>query len=267
MYVVGSAVLAVLLVFLEKTKVLKLHKTSSAIVAMVMTAAVAGLYFAEGARLLAAMGVKVTGLKGKEYEYVKIFGSTSKAAIVAKTILMIVCAVPSAAGLIYMAQALVRKAVIREGYEADNVYSARRAKASAARGLAAAVGMIGAFALMVILALPHLDELMQTMMIVLNPFILLIFCLLTFGIALIPLTGYFLVVNGVLFMVVSGLGAAALVLYILSVIFGISAAGSAVKSGAISKGRGTIYGLLSLLAGWNIVVFCSLKKEISKNAG
>ncbi len=265
MYVIGSALLAVLLIVLIKTGKLKLHKTSAAIAAMLMTAASAGLYFAEGARIPGALSAKLFGTNIKEIADVKMYGDTSKAAIVAKIILMIVCAVPVAAGIIYSVQALVRRAAVHEGYEADNVFNSRRAKASAAHGISASVLMIIMTALMVLLAYPHIDDLMKSMILV-NPVILLIFSLLTFGIAIIPLTGYFLAINGVLFMIVSGLGAAAVVLYILSVLFGISSVAGAAKSGAVSKGKSTIYGLLSLLAGWNILVFISLKKEISKNA-
>lgn len=267
MYVTGSAVLAVLLIVLVKTGVLKLHRTSAAFTAMLLTAAVAGMYFAEGARLLGAMGAKIIGAGSSELNGdVKMYGDTSKAAIVVKIVLMIVCAVPSAAGLIYMVRALVCKAAVREGYETDNAFGARCAGALASRGIVASVLMIIMTALMVVLAYPHLDELMGSMILV-NPVVLLIFSLLTFGVALIALGGYFLAINGVLFMIVSGLGAAALVLYILSVIMGISAAVRASRSGALVRGRWIVYVLLSLLAGWNIFAFISLKKEMSKNAG
>ncbi|MBP5268590.1 MAG: hypothetical protein J6Z29_08475 [Ruminococcus sp.] len=266
MYVVGSAVLAVLLVFLEKTKVLKLHKTSSAFIAMLLTAAVAGLYFTEGARLLGAMGVKIIGAGSELTGTAKAYGNTSKAAIVIKIILMIVCAFPSATGLIYMTKVLVSRAAVRDEFEDENAYEVRRAKAFANRGIAASLLMIVMTVLMVILAFPHLDELMGTM-ILLNPVILLIFSLLTFGIALIALVGYFLAINGVLFMIVSGLGAAAILLYFFSIVMGFFASGSASRSNSLPRGRWILYVLLSLLVGWNILVFISLKKEISKNAG
>jgi hypothetical protein len=266
MYVVGSAVLAVLLVFLEKTKVLKLHKTSAAIIAMLLTAAVAGLYFTEGARLLGAMGVKIIGAGSELTGTANVYGNTSKAAIVIKIILMIVCAFPSATGLIYMTKVLVCRVAESDEYEDGQDFEVMRAKAFANRGIAASFLMILMIALMIILAYPHLDELMGTM-ILMNPVILLIFSLLTFGIALIALVGYFLAINGVLFMIVSGLGAAIIMLYFFSIVMGFFAAGCASRSRTLQRGHWILYVLLSLMAGWNIFAFISLKKEIKNNAG
>ena len=261
---IALTVFSVLMIVLEKTKVIDITKKPAGIFTVFSLGAVAGLYFTEAARLIVAAAVKLSGYtfgnSGEKNEL--IFGSMSKAGLIIRLVLVTVCIVPCAANIIYMVQALIRRPV-RQDY-VGRTHSVMCAQRTAELGIAAVIFTYISLVVMVIGIIPYLDELVDTF-IMFPPLLLLIFTILTLGIALIPLVSVMISLNAYLILIVSGLSTAGIAFWAVSAALGIASAVRGGKCGAFTKGKAAAFGVLSVIPVWNIVSLILMKKELKKS--
>ncbi|MBQ8965617.1 hypothetical protein [Ruminococcus sp.] len=261
MFSIAAAVLAVVLIVLERTGKLNLQKKGGAFGAMLAAALMAGFYFADCARFIAALGVKFSGWTGDEGE-ARAFGSTSTGLLVVRGLLLLICIVPAAGGLIYTLQALVRKSAERELPRSDHFYGESRVKGLISRGTVAAIGFIAFMVIMVLCLLPYMDRLLASF-VIFNPMLLLFITVFTLGLALLPIVGLMISMNGMFMLLCFGIGSAGLVFYLFSAILSAAAAVLSAKYGLMQKSRAVLYGLLGLIPGWNLLALWLMKKDIS----
>ena len=254
---------SVLMIVLERTKKTDITKKPAGIAVIAELGVIAGLYCMELARLFVAAAMKIVNWENNSGdENVKlIFGNMSKAGIVIRIVLAMICIVPCIGNIIYMVQALIRRPT--EQVYVGKKHSLMCAERATGLGIAAVIFMYIAVAGMVIGVIPYLDEL-EASVIIVNPLMLLICAVLTLGIALIPLLSLLIAMNGYLILIVISLSSAAIMYWAISAALGISAAVRCAKCGVFTKGKAAAFGLLSVVPIWNMAAFVLIKKEIKK---
>ncbi|WP_295155401.1 hypothetical protein [uncultured Ruminococcus sp.] len=254
---------SVLMMVLERTKKLDITKKFAGTATVFSLGISAGLYCMELARLFVAAAMKIINweVNGNDENLELVFGNMSKAGIVIRIVLAMICLVPCTVNIIYMIQALVRRPV-QQIYVGEK-HSLMCVERSLWLGTAAVVFMVMSLAGMAAGIVPYLDEL-EASVIMVNPLLLLICAILTLGIALIPLLSLLITMNGYLILIVTSLSTAGMTYWLISAVMGISSSVRLAKCGVFTKGKAAAFGFLSLLPLWNTAGFVLMKRELKQ---
>ncbi len=258
------AILAVLII-LERMKKIRLSNLVGCSFMIISFSTLSGLYVVEFVKVLIALCVNVINLKDKRLEeFIPLYEDMSTTMVIIKLVLLVTLAIPFVIGMIYIIQAIVRRPVERKESEADAYYNIRCGRRMMTLGVISAVCFFVCLVITVIVCIPYIKTFIASTMLF-NPLIVFIVCIFSCGIGLIYLAGLFITVNAPLFVLLISFGLVAMSFYVVSVILGIAGTVRAVKAGVIATGKAAVYIILSLMSGWNFIVFLILRKKLSDN--
>ncbi|MBR6337968.1 MAG: hypothetical protein IKR76_09620 [Ruminococcus sp.] len=256
----------VLLIVLERSGWISLSSMGWCVFMIAAVCSVMGLYVLEWLKAVFAIIGKALDNNSESFKRISpLYTSMSAGGIALRIILLVILFIPMAAGVIYIIQHMVRKPLKRLDGEEDNDFSRRCSIRLAGLGMISAGLLVVCFAVMVIMLIPYLSKLAASVYIALNPFLILLIWVFTLGVGFIYLYGYLVLINSTLLMILMSAGLICFALYLISFIFGVAAAVRAKRNGALTSKQAFVYSLLSLLAGWNFVVFLVLRKRIKEN--
>lgn len=259
-----TAVLAVLII-LERMGKIRLSNLVCCSFMMISFSTLTGLYIVEFVKALIALCINVLDVKDEDLEeFIPLYEGMSTTTIIIKLVLLVTLAIPFVIGTIYIIQAIVRKPVRRKDSEADNCYNIRCGCRMMTLGVIAAVCFFVCLVITIIVCMPYIKIFIASTMLF-HPLLVLIACIFSCGLGLIYLAGLFITVNAPFFVLLISFGLVAISFYGFSVILGIAGVVRARKAGVLTTGKAVVYGILSLMSGWNFIVFLILRKKLSDN--
>ena len=257
----GLFVVLLVLIILEKKKVINLSNMGASIFMMISVSAVVGLYIYEW--LCIIIRALANTFKSEVIDNLVTI-DRSRGGLVVRLIMQIILFVPFAAAFIYIIQHIVRKPLARLENESDKDYSERCTLRLLTLGIIAALLFAVSFVVMILLIAPYFDMLVNTFMAYFNPLMVFLALVFTFGLLLFFFCIAFVLENSTLIVLLFSIGLFCTALYLFSLVFGIASAVRAKKNGRLTSSQAVVYSLLSFLMGWNFVVYLVMRKKLKE---
>jgi hypothetical protein len=264
MLTIALIVILAVLIILERCRKINLANMGAGVFMMISVSVLCGLYVMEFVKTLFALASNVLGFDSRDLEFLNpMFEGMSKTVIIIKLVLLITLMIPFAIGAIYIIQAMVRKPLLRQPAESDDIYSLRCSVRSLTLGIISALCVFICLVVMIVAIIPYFQLFIESF-VLFNPIVIIVVCIFTCGLGLFILPGMFVVINSTLITLLFAFGLVAMAFYVFSVILGISACVRARRAGVITTVNALIYGVLSFMSGWNLIPYIILRQKLKK---
>ncbi|MBP3271054.1 MAG: hypothetical protein J6M17_02350 [Ruminococcus sp.] len=256
-----SAAAVITIAILVKTGIIKYYTRGGGVLVMALTALASGLFGYQVIRSSLALFCEQFGFGEGLLDVFKV-ESDSAAGSAVKLGLLLFLSLPLVIAEIFIFYSMIKEPIKRVAMHTDMEYESRCAARTAFLGIVASVVMLAAGAGTLIMIIPQLPKLMETLFFF-NPLFIIVAGLLTFGLGFIVFPMYALAVNSVLISLLTfGMGAV-MTLYVFSAAMSIAAAVRGYRAGKLAKTEAVICGVLSLLMFWNIIPMIYMKKRVN----